>query len=343
MSDAVEVVGAPSVDRRSTDLTLARLHLRTGSLALARAEFETLAGRGGLDDDALVDLADVRWRTGDLANAGVAATTVLDRGIEAPVAMIIAAESAFARGRPGEARRMATRAMSAAGGTLDALFGGMPRSAVWPPDPAEPAPAAATLFGEDEGDATGPTSEIVEDRRREERRRSVSGPVPATAAAIAAQAVDPAAPGLWDADADARAEAAAAAERPAARPAAMLDAGLQALATGDVDRAATLLGVAVRIGPHLAPTILDATMDADAPALLLVRGDALRAIGHDADATTVYAAAATALGADVAAEAGPAAPAEPDSLAEPDSPAKPDTPDKDVAVPYGPTTDPDPQ
>ena len=37
---------AAQADRRPTDLTLARLHLRTGSLALARAEFETLAGRG---------------------------------------------------------------------------------------------------------------------------------------------------------------------------------------------------------------------------------------------------------------------------------------------------------
>jgi hypothetical protein len=321
MTDAVDVVATPPVDRRSTDLTLARIHLRTGSLALARAEFETLAGREELDDDALIDLADVRWRTGDLAKAGAAATTALDRGIEAPVAMIIAAESAYARGRPGEARQMATRAMTVAGGTLDALFGGMPRSPVWPPDPAEPAPSAVTLFGDDAGDAIGSSGEVIEERRREDRRRSVSGPVPATAAAIAAQSVDPAAPGLWDPEPDDEAEAAAA-EHPGTRPAAMLDAGLQALAAGDTDRAATLLGVAVRIGPHLAPTILDATIDAGAPALLLVRGDALRATGHEADATEAYAAAAIALGADVV----------------PD----PATPDEDVAVPYGPT-DPDPQ
>jgi hypothetical protein len=67
---------------------------------------------------------------------------------------------------------------------------------------------------------------------------------------------------------------------------------------------------------------IDATIDASAPALLLVRGDALRATGHEADATEAYAAAAIALGADVV----------------PD----PTTPDEDVAVPYGPT-DPDPQ
>ena len=55
---------------RAADLVLARLHLRLGALALARAELETLAGRDALDDDGLTDLAEVRWRTGDLVGAG---------------------------------------------------------------------------------------------------------------------------------------------------------------------------------------------------------------------------------------------------------------------------------
>ena len=169
----------------------------------------------------------------------------------------------------------------------------MPRSSVWPPDPAEPAPSAATLFGDDSGDAAWASGEILEERRREDRRRAPSGPLPATAAGIAAASADASAPGLWDADADA--EAAASAARPAAQPAAMLEAGLAALAGGDPDRAAALIGVALRIGPHLAPTIVDATLDVDAPAILLVRGDALRATGHDAEATEAYAAAAAAL------------------------------------------------
>ncbi len=322
MTDQAAVPPAPAPEPRSTDLTLARLHLRTGSLALARAEFETLAGRGALDDDALVDLADVRWRTGDLASAGDAATTALDRGVAAPVAMIIAAESAFALGRPGEARRLATRAMSAAGGTLDALFAGMPRSSVWPADPAEPAPTAATLFGEEGSDAAGAAAapgEIVEDRRQAERRRSDPGSTPGTAAAVAAVAPDTSAPGLWDGEAD----PAAPVGRPAAQPAALLDAGLRALAAGDQDRAATLLGVALRIGPHLAPTILDSTIDADAPALLLVRGDALRATGHEAEAADLYAVVATA--------------PDPSESTPSDIPASPDA---DAAVPYGPTEQP---
>ena len=60
------------VDRRTTDLTWALVHLRTVLLARPGAEFEKLPpARGMLDDEALVDLADVRWRTGDLSVAGV--------------------------------------------------------------------------------------------------------------------------------------------------------------------------------------------------------------------------------------------------------------------------------
>ncbi|MDQ2965800.1 MAG: hypothetical protein M3R57_08135, partial [Chloroflexota bacterium] len=57
---------APIDGDRPTALRMARLHLRTGLLALARVELETLAGEGTLDDEALLDLAEVRWRTDDL-------------------------------------------------------------------------------------------------------------------------------------------------------------------------------------------------------------------------------------------------------------------------------------
>ena len=55
------------------ELVLAHTHLRLGSLALARAELETLAGARRLDTPGLVDLAEARWRTGDLTGAGEAA------------------------------------------------------------------------------------------------------------------------------------------------------------------------------------------------------------------------------------------------------------------------------
>ena len=131
---------------RSVELVLAHAHLRLGSLALARTELETLAGLGRLDTIGLVDLAEVRWRTGDLAGAGEAAAVALRGDEEHPVALLIAAEAAAALGRPSESRRLAARAMANATGSIDAIFAGMPRSAAWPPDADEPPPTAPTLF-----------------------------------------------------------------------------------------------------------------------------------------------------------------------------------------------------
>src|SRR5918996_6129212 len=71
---------APAGDTRDVDVRLARIHLRGGLLALARAELETMAGQGTLDRSALADLAEVRWRGGDLVGAGEAVQAHLDAG-----------------------------------------------------------------------------------------------------------------------------------------------------------------------------------------------------------------------------------------------------------------------
>ncbi len=138
-------------------LRLATLHLRMGMLPLARAELEAAAGRGRLDEPALLDLAEARWRTGDLAGAGEAAHVALERGLDAPLAYMIAAESIAALGRPSEARRLAGHAVERAGGSLDALFAGMPRSSVWPDDPVPVAAAVAPSRPRVPG-ASGPAS-----------------------------------------------------------------------------------------------------------------------------------------------------------------------------------------
>jgi len=135
----------PGDQGRPVAVRLASLHLRMGSLALARAELEALAGRGMLDEDALLDLAEVRWRTGDLAGAGEAANALLARDRADPLALVIAAESVAALGRPGEARRLAARALDGLEGPLDPLFAGIPRSVVWP---AETIPAIAAPVDE---------------------------------------------------------------------------------------------------------------------------------------------------------------------------------------------------
>jgi hypothetical protein len=123
---------------RPVDLVLARLHLRTGSLGLARAELEALAGSASLDDAAVLDLAEARWRTGDLAGAGDAVEAYLATGGEEITALVIAAEAIASTGRSAEARTLMGRALRAADGSIDALFAGMPRSPMWPPDHPRP-------------------------------------------------------------------------------------------------------------------------------------------------------------------------------------------------------------
>jgi len=129
-------------DERPLDLALAGLHLRTGSLGLARAELEAMAGAGVLDSDGLADLAEARWRTGDLAGAGDAARAHLGGDGSSLVALVVAAEAMAALGRAAEARSLATRAIERLDGRLDEIFAGMPRSPIWPADRHDETPAS---------------------------------------------------------------------------------------------------------------------------------------------------------------------------------------------------------
>lgn len=265
--------GAP----RSTDLVLAGLHLRLGSLALARAGLETLAGRDALDDDGLVDLAEARWRTGDVAGAGEAAMALLGDGDDGPlVALVVAAEAAMARGRPTEARRFARRAMTVAGDRLDAVFAGMPRAAVWPADPLAAPPSATTMF---DVPAVGP----LRDRAAE--------PGPEVEDESAAPDIDPI--GLWETLEDASADRDADADLPVTpelpEPEDELDRGREALQAGDTPAAALHLGMVLRVRPALAPAVLDLVVDDRSTALAFVRGDAYRLVGRELDARRAFA------------------------------------------------------
>ena len=210
---------------RSVELVLAHAHLRLGSLALARTELETLAGLGRLDTPGLVDLAEVRWRTGDLAGAGEAAAVALRGDEEHPVALLIAAEAAAALGRPSESRRLAARAMANATGSIDAIFAGMPRSAAWPPDADEPPPTAPTLF--DRAPETPGQSQMIEPATGAASRP----PFRRLPAAAVVPAPGPMTLGLWEDDVP---------EEPGARdlpePARELEAGRTALVAGQVRR-----------------------------------------------------------------------------------------------------------
>jgi hypothetical protein len=275
-------VQAPTTLDRSADLILAGVHLRLGSLALARAELETLAGRDALDTEGIIDLAEARWRTGDVEGAGEAAALVLEDESGPLVALIVAAEAAAARGRPTEARRLAAKALAAANGSIDRVFAGMPRSAAWPPDPAAPPPAPTTMFDPPHGLA----SERARQARRQPARHGPPVPVtpsttePATAALPADGTI-----GLWGDEGGIHAPSDAV--LPGASEA--LDMGRAALESGDLIEASVHLALVLRLSTPLAPAVLDLVADRAEPELAFVRGDAYRLVGRELDARRAYA------------------------------------------------------
>lgn len=281
MTSSPETPGPADPAPRPVNLALARTHLRLGSLALALAELETLAGVGGLDGAGRVDLAEVRWRTGDLAGAGKAATEALALIGDDPVALVVAAEAAAVLGRPSEARRLASRALDCADGPIDAIFAGMLRSAVWPTDATEPPPTAATLFQQEAVPAQA--------KRAGDSSTSAASTLRAAAggASIGAASRAPATPGFWDADAAADL---ATSELP--DPAQELEAARQALVAGSLEEASLRFALTLRLAPALAPAVLAATEGGGGPALNVVRGDAFRLVGLETEARRAYATAA---------------------------------------------------
>lgn len=245
---------------RTADQRLATLHLRTGSLSLARAELETMAGDGVLDDEALIDLAEVRWRTGDLPGAGEAADAYLEAGHETTLGLVIAAEAQAALGRPGEARRLADRAIQRADRSLDAVFAGLPRSSIWPRE------VGAEVLAQPEALGTGRTG------------AGWRAPVPAPAAEMpAARPPVPAPPAAGHVPDGSRA----------------LRAAEEAIAADDPISAAIQLALALRASPALAPAVLDLARDQTGPAFDVIRGDAFRLVGREGEARRSFAAAAT--------------------------------------------------
>lgn len=270
-------------DERAADLVLARLHLRLGSLGLARAELESMAGRNSLDDQGIRDLAEVRWRTGDLAGAGDAAAAYLEGEPDDVLALVIAAEMQSHLGRPGEARRLAGRALAASEGLLDTIFAGMPRSSVWPVDTGGPLEPAGTLFA-DLGALPPDWSVDASDAEGAAASAALQGEP-----GDALPPSDQAGPGLWDADHETVAPA-------LPDPAELLARARAALEADRPGQAAAGLALAMRAAPTLAPAVLDLIAGRSEPVLALVRGDAHRIVGHEAEALRDYAAAVAAIG-----------------------------------------------
>ena len=338
-SDARPAVAAPdgsAATGRSTEARLARLHLRTGAFGLARAELETLAGSGELDPGTLLDLAEIRWRTGDLPGAGAAAQACLAAGGDEALGFVIAAEAAVALGRPGEAKRLANHALERLDRPLEALFAGIDRSAVWPTDPAAPGEPAGALFATDAPRAPDAAARLA--------RARPGGP--ATPGLPVVTSADAAAePGFWDTEPAGPDDELRSAE-PSADAGVELSAGREAAAAGDPDGAAVHLAIALRLDPALAPAVLDIAAGASGPVLEIVRGDALRLVGHELEARRAYASAARLLArrdtirttGTPDSEASSPSPSSPDRVASPASRRDTRRPTRPPAQPARPTT-----
>jgi len=284
---------------------IAHLHLRTGLQRLARVELEELAGDGGLDADGILDLAEARWRTGDLRGAAEAAGAWLDAGAAGEtlardepdvgravrdeagrcalaLAHALIADGLTVRGRDDDAAVHVAAA-------LDALPAGPAGSAGPAGAAGSPAPALDALFAgivprADAWPSFGPGGAGPEPERAAAGRAPVSR--------VFALSTDP----------EARDPIAAAGER--------LDAG-------DDAAAAVLLVLALRARPSRAGEVLERADAALAvrpgAALLLARAEALRALGRHEAASIAYAVAdARARGDTPAPPATPAAaPVEP--------------------------------
>jgi len=273
---------APALAQRQPDLVIARIHLRLGSLGLARAELETLAGRDLLDDDAIRDLAEARWRTGDLTGAGEAAAAYLESHADDVLALVIAAEAQADLGRPGEARRLAGRAIEGAAGSLDPLFAGMQRSQIWPVDPGTAAMPAGVLF-DDLHPGPLPTAGSGTARGWGDVGAVVHEPLePGVPAAIVGGQ------SLWGDE-----DAAEIVDAP--EPTTLFHAGRTAVEAGRIEDAATALIIALRASPSLAPAVLDLLAGRGEPLLVLVRGDAQRIVGRETEALRDHATAASSL------------------------------------------------
>lgn len=266
---AAGVKGVVAVER-SVDARLARLHLRGGLVALARAELEQMAGAGTLDVSALADLAEVRWRNGDLMGAAQAASAHLEAGGEEPMAMVISAEALDHDGHLLDARALAARVLERVDGQVDRLFAGEPRSSAWPSEGSTPLPLArsAMTWG---GLAGG---------------REVHDP---SIWAAAAATIDPPALDVPDQDGE-RVEFA----RAAGTELASIE---EAIASQRLNSVPERLGLLLRADAGLAPLILAhadralAASRGDDPAvaaLHLVRGDAYRALGRESHATAAF-------------------------------------------------------
>ena len=272
------------VDDPSLQARLARIHLRTGSLTLARAELETLSGRNQLDTAGRLDLAEARWRTGDLHGAGEAASAYLAANGDEVLGFVIAAEAAAMVNRIAEAKHYVAQAMERYLSDLDPIFAGIARKAMWSAvvaSPAavsavEPAPELVAAVPELVEAAPEPAVEVAPEFAVE----PAPEPTPEPAVEHAPQpgvAVEPAPEAVIE-------PAAAIAQAPEDPTVAQADgevaSGRSYLEGNDPLLAALHFGVALRLNQTRASVVIEAIGDRQDVPLRLVRDEAVRLRGE---------------------------------------------------------------
>ena len=281
---------------RSADARLARVHLRGGSLALARAALEGMAGAGTLDRDAMADLAEVRWRSGDIEGAADAARAHQASGGDEPLASLVIAEDEARAGRSAEGSRHAEAVVARVGGAIDQLFAFEPRSPMWPAadegwmsvDAAEPGHWGLLVGGSEVAAPTPETWQLA----------PIAQPITAPVTPIPEGRGGPAHPGGATTTAAVVMGGRLAGEE--------LETVDRQIAAQDLSGATHRLAVLLRLDPALAPIILSSADRAasaaadgspDLAAIHLVRGDAYRVLGRDNEAAAAYQQAHQALSA----------------------------------------------
>ncbi len=245
------------------ELRLAAIHVRLGSLLLARAELESLASRDALPADGLADLAELRWRSGDIERAGEAAAAHLAAGGNHPIARIVLAESDAAAGRTVEAGNHVQTLRDLPAAELEALFAGMPQRAPWQmPSPAAQPEGDEPIAVESADQAPTPVPRgSTRPSRPDASATRAPEALPRVAEDLLARAVDD------------------------------LGSGDPARRSRGLDR----LTLALRLDPRRAPEVVDLLQRRREPGAHLIRGDSLRIMGRALDAEAAYLAAAAAL------------------------------------------------
>lgn len=304
---------------RSTDARLARLHLRGGLLTLARAELEQMAGAGTLDREALADLAEARWRSGDLEGASEAAQAHLANGGNEPMAHLIVAEALDRHGHLIDARGHSAKVVERLGLGVDRLFAGEARSTAWPAadgpqmftDANDAGRRGLLVAGTEAWDPESTTWEAAPPPEPLPNRPMTRSASPARFARTGTEA--------WVRPSGPSSERAARLGTPVGPGASMrelLDAGRAAgleleqverqVERGELDGVADRLALLLRMDRALAPVILSLADrvvasspgdDARLVSLHMLRGDIYRGLGRDVEATAAYQEAMRAVSA----------------------------------------------